>query len=236
VGGLNAVTWIWGIGPEDVHRLDVRKHAMEAFYLEMQGFRLRELLGQGTVIEEVESAIRSGAYLLGPEGFPIDTPDRTMAEIVGEPHVFCMTKDLMNRDFGSWTSALFVHQEPGIGFSPGEQRLLEEALHGWTDEELAKELEISLSAVKKAWRSVYDRVDRCSVGILPASCDESENGDRGKGKKQRLLAYIREHPEELRPNSIKLLHRLQNAAMSERRSNNPSPSRRRVGRPRAPRP
>ena len=29
--------------------------------------------------------------------------------------------------------------------------------------------------------------------------------ERGKGKKQRLLSYLREHPEELRPHSPKLL-------------------------------
>ncbi len=209
LGGLNAVTWLWGISPDDIHRLEVRKHAMEAFYLEMRGFRLKELLGQGTVIEEIESALRSGGFLIGSDGRPMDSPDRPLSEVVGKPHVFCMTRDLMNKDFGSWTSALFVHQEPQIGFSPCEQRLLEEALRGGTDEEIAHELEISLSAVKKAWHSVYGRVESSSVGILPKSSSDSDLGDRGKGKKHRLLAYIREHLEELRPVSMKLLRESQ---------------------------
>ena len=32
---------------------------------------------------------------------------------------------------------------------------------------------------------------------------ENSNGERGKQKKQRLLTYLRDHPEELRPYSRK---------------------------------
>ena len=58
-----------------------------------------------------------------------------------------------------------------------------------------------LSAVKKAWSSVYDRVaDHLPDSILAVETEEERPpGDRGKQKKQRLLVYLREHPEELRP-------------------------------------
>ncbi len=218
--GLNALTWFWGISPDDVGRLDVRKHAMEAFYFEMLGFRLKELLGQGTVIEEVESVICSGGFLLGSDGCPMTAPDRPIAEIVGKPHLFCMNKQMMNQNFGSWTSLLFVYQEPRIGFAPSEQHLLEEALHGGTDEELAGKLQISVSAVKKAWRSVHEKVERKCAGILPSTFSDSagRNGDRGKGKKHPILAYIREHPEELRPISMKLLRQAQQQSSSDPRA------------------
>ena len=59
---------------------------------------------------------------------------------------------------------------------------------------------LSLSAVKKAWSSVYDRAaEHLPDSILAVEEEERRNGDRGKQKKQRLLAYLREHPEELRP-------------------------------------
>jgi len=60
-------------------------------------------------------------------------------------------------------------------------------------------LGISLSAVKKTWRSIYDRVTANSAGLIPGQMSEELTMERGEEKKQRLLAYLREHPEELRP-------------------------------------
>jgi len=79
---------------------------------------------------------------------------------------------------------------------------------GGTESEMAEELEISISAVKKCWRSIYDRARASGIGIFA----EDINGDveaveRGKEKKHVLLAYLREHPEELRPTDMKLLAR-----------------------------
>ena len=101
---------------------------------------------------------------------------------------------------------MFVYQEPILGFARSEQRLLDAALLGVTDEELATELKISLSAVKKTWRSIYSRANRSSSGILPGTLEtRTDSSDRGKGKKHRILTYVREHPEELRPVCLKLL-------------------------------
>ena len=38
-----------------------------------------------------------------------------------------------------------------------------------------------------------------SPGLIPDQVPEEVTWERGKEKKQRLLAYLREHPEELRP-------------------------------------
>lgn len=117
-----------------------------------------------------------------------------------------MTQELVQHYFGTWTSLIFTYQEPVLGFARSEQRLLEAALRGLTGDELGVELRISVSAVKKTWRSIYSRVE-CSIsGILPAAlATRTDVHDRGKGKKHRLLSYVREHPEELRPVSLKLL-------------------------------
>ena len=65
---------------------------------------------------------------------------------------------------------------------------------------------ISLATVKKTWRLIYDRVAACSPELIPGNfaADDGAN-TRGKEKKQRVIAYLREHPEELRPVSRKLL-------------------------------
>ena len=97
---------------------------------------------------------------------------------------------------------MFLYQPPQFGFRPSEQRLLLTALRGGTDEEIADELGISVSAIKKNWRSIYDRVTvQCPELIRNDPLREELTSERGKEKKQHLLAYLREHPEELRPAS-----------------------------------
>jgi hypothetical protein len=39
-------------------------------------------------------------------------------------------------------------------------------------------------------------------GVIPDQLQAESTPERGKEKKQRLLAYLREHPEEVRPASL----------------------------------
>jgi|NGEPerStandDraft_6_1074524.scaffolds.fasta_scaffold02472_2 hypothetical protein len=89
-----------------------------------------------------------------------------------------------------------------FGFRPSEQRLLLTALEGGTDEQNAEKLGISVSAVKKSLRLVYERVAACDANLIPDQRwqeQREDNLERGKTKKQQLLAHLREHMEELRP-------------------------------------
>jgi hypothetical protein len=80
------------------------------------------------------------------------------------------------------------------------------ALGGETDEQLSRALGISRSAIKKAWHSIYDRVARCLPELFRGESRlDTSMSERGKEKKHRLLSYLREHREELRPVSRKLL-------------------------------
>jgi DNA-binding CsgD family transcriptional regulator len=141
-----------------------------------------------------------GAFFLSPvNGSYVETISMSPDKVLATPHVFGLTQELAHTRM-SWISSLFHYDAPQIGFSLSEQKLLLAALRGGTDEELSDELAISLSAVKKAWSSIYDRAtDHLPDSILTPTEEERLNGDRGKQKKQRLLAYLREHPEELRP-------------------------------------
>ena len=129
-----------------------------------------------------------------------------LSQLVREPHVVGITRELALKQFGTWISSLFPYQPPQFGFSRSEQRLLLCALGGGTDRELSDDLGISLSTVKKTWRSAYDRVAACLPELIPRN-STADNGtsERGREKKQRLMGYLREHPEELRPVSRKLL-------------------------------
>ena len=78
--------------------------------------------------------------------------------------------------------------------------MLMRALEGWTDEELAAKLGKSLPTIKKTWRSAYQRVEAKLPGLeLSQTGPGTTESKRGREKKRRLLGYLRDHPEELRP-------------------------------------
>lgn len=91
------------------------------------------------------------------------------------------------------------NREPILGLRNSDQELLEAALRGTTDIELSVELGLKLPALKKRWASVFNRVAVAKPDLLPGLDDSLDRQTRGRQKKHRLLAYVREHPEELRP-------------------------------------
>jgi len=97
----------------------------------------------------------------------------------------------------SVAATMYRYQPPVLRLSPAEQRLLAAALTGKTDAELSADLGLSVEAVKKRWLSIFDRVDEFKPGILNRA--EADNDARGPQKRHRVIAYIRSHPEELRP-------------------------------------
>ena len=101
----------------------------------------------------------------------------------------------------SVAATMYRYQPPILRLSPAEQRLLAVALAGKTDVELSADLRLSVEAVKKRWLSIFDRVDEFKPGILNRA--EADNDARGPQKRHRVIAYIRTHPEELRPFSWK---------------------------------
>ena len=100
---------------------------------------------------------------------------------------------------GSVAGPLFDYHEPLLRLRDTEKQLLAEALKGGTDKELAAKLNLSMPTVKKRWASLFDRIAEMRPDLLP----ESERGDssegRGPQKRHRILAYVRAHPEEVRP-------------------------------------
>jgi hypothetical protein len=201
-GGLNLVLWQLGIDHKDARRNEVRTQVSAAFFEMHRGFRLNEIIGlQASFLEEAGWTMDGGAFFLSPEnGSYVNTIDMPPDKVLTTPHIFGLTRELAQNRM-SWISSLFHYDAPQIGFSRSEQKILLAALRGGTDEELSDELAISISAVKKAWSSVYDRAaDHLPDSIFSIETEaERRDSDRGKQKKQRLLAFLREHPEELRP-------------------------------------
>jgi hypothetical protein len=205
-GGLNTVIWQLCLRPEDTKRPDVCNHVMFTFLQEHRGFVIKELIAlQAIFDEELQWIPSAGALSVGRDGIYVEGVDTFTQDLLNRPHVFGLTRELAASRMGTWLGSLFTYQSPKFSFRPGEQRLLIAALRGGTDEELSNELAISLSAVKKAWHLVYERAAEClqQTSLDNDGSREHWGRERGKQKKQRLLTYLRDHPEELRPYSRK---------------------------------
>lgn len=106
------------------------------------------------------------------------------------------TAETLRCDPASVAAGLFHHhQQPVFAFTRGEQDLLDAALEGADDTEAAKALFVSLPAIKRRWAGIFHRV----ADIRPDLCPPDSDGTRGTQKRQRILTYVRSHPEELRP-------------------------------------
>ena len=97
----------------------------------------------------------------------------------------------------SVAASIYRYRAPVLRLRPAEQELLVAALSGKTDAELSADLGLSIEATKKRWLSVFDRVDQFKNDILSQS--EVDSDARGPQKRHRVVAYVRSHPEELRP-------------------------------------
>jgi hypothetical protein len=78
--------------------------------------------------------------------------------------------------------------------------MLQRALQGKTDTQLARVLDLALPTIKSRWRAIYDRAGQLAPEILPDTGVPSPDtaGSRKQEKRRQLLEYLRRHPEELR--------------------------------------
>ena len=205
--GLNLVVWHTTPYPEDLRRTEVGTPLKISFEECCRGFRLREVVAQADCLEHLLATRNAGSlYFHRAENRYGTYPEVSALDFGSEPRNVGMSRDLSFSHNASWVWSFFLYAPPQFGFSRSEQRLLSSALEGGTGEELSGTLGISVFAVKKTWRMIYDRVAACQPELVPTNLHaDAWTQDRGKQKKQRLLAHLREHPEELRPVSRKLL-------------------------------
>jgi hypothetical protein len=208
--GLNLVIWESLIRPGYEADSELQRYMMEIFIQVHRGYLWKEVISsQAESPERLDHRHKTGGYLWDPTvGSYTSTLNNGSSEIFGSPHILGITRDLEFKGrakwAGSWVGALFDYHPPTLGFNPREQRLLSCAIQGATDEHLAGMLGTSLPAVKKTWVSIYRRVEDQLPGLMPESVQsDSPVAVRGREKRRRLLAYLREHLEELRPVSRK---------------------------------
>jgi hypothetical protein len=89
-------------------------------------------------------------------------------------------------------SLVFNCPPPLFGFSRPQQELLESALLDLPDRDFAVSQCLSDDAVKKRWRTIYDRVALVCPQLVGTDIS-------GPNQRRLLLGYLRQHLEELRP-------------------------------------
>jgi DNA-binding CsgD family transcriptional regulator len=116
------------------------------------------------------------------------------------PRLVGLTKEEAEEHPGSHLARLFIYTPPRFHFSRAEQRLLKHALTGETCDDVAASLALSPWTVKKRWQAIYERVEAVDGELLPRAMAEGSCAhSRGAERRRRLLTYLRQHPEELRP-------------------------------------
>jgi len=110
--------------------------------------------------------------------------------------IHIMTSESVQATRASLGNVLFSYREPFLRLRDSDQQLLLAALSGATDDELAAKLGITFSAVKARWRSIFARISQAMPSLLSALANRV---GRGAQKRHSVIAYVRSHPEELRP-------------------------------------
>jgi hypothetical protein len=156
-----------------------------SFVEHFAGYRFNRILKEAIGGSRIALARATGTYQIVAE-FP-----------ESESALAVVTRESVLAAPYSVAATMYRYQAPVLRLRPADQKLLAAALSGKTDAELSATLQLSVEAIKKRWLSVFERVEQFKPQILLVP--DVDSAGRGPQKRHRVVAYIRAHPEELRP-------------------------------------
>jgi len=95
--------------------------------------------------------------------------------------------------------SMFVYNPPSIVFTPAQRDLLQTALGGLTDNDLADQLGLRLTTIKATWTRIYQRAFQRAPHLFATVRTRDSGSARGVQVRHLLLQHVRNHPEELTP-------------------------------------
>jgi len=200
--GLNLVVCFEGwdrTGLSHEQFLAVREKQCGAFHDALSGYHLKEFLANPMGKETLQEMLDAGAQIQRDYATYFRESD-SAAEESSRPWLVGLTREEAQAHPGSYLASLFFSGRPRFHFSHAQQELLRHALIGETSDDLASSLSLSPWTVKKRWHAIYTRVARVDPELLPPTIGEGPTAHaRGTERRRRLLNYLRQHPEELRP-------------------------------------
>ncbi len=161
-----------------------------------RGYRLARILKE---IPTDRAAVFMGGGFTEHCRLPAGTPLSFLpgAALKQDHSIFTVTRAEIEANWPSSTIAhMFAYEPPRCAFTRAEQQVLIGAADGLTDAKIALVLGLSTTAITMRWRSIYARIMERAPPVLR---EENSNGARGEEKRRRVIAFVTEHPEELRP-------------------------------------
>ena len=201
--GLNAVMCFEGLAQDGFspeQTLVIRKKQSQALHLALSGYRIKEFLANTIGEESLHWMLDAGAHLrrnysryFRKKGLPEPEPWL-------RPWLVGLSREEAFAHPGTKLGARFIYAPPRFHFNRSQRLLLQQAMRGQTCEELATSLSISHWTVKQRWHAIYDRVADVDRELLPPPISYGPCvSSRGPERRRRLLNYLRQHAEELRP-------------------------------------
>jgi hypothetical protein len=169
-----------------------------AFVLQHRGFRFHRFIFETVDEAERESYLEAAGVWRIVSDFGEFCAQQQNARWNRGRSLGVVTRQEAFRVVGHVSALLFHYNEPVLGLREADQQLLTAALAGLNDEELAHNLGVHVPVIKKRWRSLFEMASN-HADLFPDMSDGLEDAGRGRQKRQFILHYVREHPEELRP-------------------------------------
>ncbi|MGV3616637.1 MAG: hypothetical protein ACO1SV_15020 [Fimbriimonas sp.] len=181
----------------DIGPLEHREATSRSFFQIHQGIRiwqfLRDVYSPGAAIHDKNTGMRIRSryeHLYGSNFEPS----------VRKPYLFGIDRQEALSVPGLMVERLFPEHTPILNLRPLHRELLNRALFGETDEDLAESLGLSLAAIKSRWKAVYTHIEQQCPAIVTAwGRNTYSPSARSRERRRHLLNYLREHLEELRP-------------------------------------
>jgi hypothetical protein len=187
-----------GLSPEQLFAVLAKQS--EALHLALSGYRVKEFLANPIGANTSQWMLDAGARLRRDYSNYFGENRLPKPESSRRPYLVGLTKQEAFTHPGSNIAGLFVYTTPRFHFNRSQRVLLRHALMGETCEELATSLSISPWTVKKRWHAIYDRVADVDSELLPSPIAYGPHAtSRGPERRRRLLNYLRQHLEEVRP-------------------------------------
>ena len=171
---------------------ELAARGMRSFLSQHKGYNLKRILKEGA--RDEEPALTQGGYIR-LKAFPGAVPEPA------ERMLFALTREQAREEaYGSALSLLFSTPRPRLGFTRIQQHVLLSAIDDLSDDEIASHLNISTHAVNMRWRTIYATIDEHpEAAAIFALLGKTGRGQAAAHKRRRVTAFVRAHPEELRP-------------------------------------
>jgi DNA-binding CsgD family transcriptional regulator len=199
LGGLNLHVLARGMALERLAGAEfhiVTEKLIESFFYLHGGYQIKSFTQEVFGDAGRSRLAQGGASVLADysvfySGRPRPGPDQ-------QPYLMgCLRADWDGR-VGNNQSRLFAYSAPHYSFSFGQKEVLQHALYGASDEEIANMLGVSLSTVHKRWRAIFERVAHVDPTLFGNDVPTRES-KRGAEKRRHILNYVQQHLEEIRP-------------------------------------